>query len=950
VSAKPFLAHLADYLYEKHNGDLSGCCIVFPNRRAGLFFRRYLSERTEKMIWSPEILGISEFITGLSTLVPADPVDLIFELYDQYSKHISFPEPVDEFWYWGEMMLADFDEIDKYMVDANSLFTNIRELRTIDEQFGGLEPEQVEFIRQFWSHFHEGVMTPEKEGFTGLWELLPKVYAKYGAALKSRGIAYEGLIYREVAQNFTEEYMPGLRWNEVIFAGFNALNSCEKKIFRALRNSSKALFFWDYDLSYLHDRNMEAGRFLRENLENYPPPIDLEQFNHYKEEKRIRIFDLPGDILQARTVTSILSETGLPGSDFQDTAVVLCDENLLLPVLSSIPEEVREINVTMGYPLQSTPVFGLADTLLSLQSNLREQKDGKVRFYYRDVDSVLNHQYIRLLMDDRARELAGQIISENMVYIDRALFIEEPEILIFRKINDVAGFIAYFRQLFGWISSRLEESDESMQLSIEKEYIYLLNSRLNKLELLLEGRSSVPLPVFIRLFRKMIRSQRIPFTGEPLAGLQIMGILETRLLDFRHVVLLSVNEDVMPRPYKSQSYIPWSMRYAYRMPSREDLDAIYAYYFHRLIQRAETVDLLYNSTTEGVRSGEMSRYIYQLIFSRPTSVYRPALSLVSGEVLPVSVAKEGEVMRILREYMVPETGEPERYLSPSALNAYIDCPLRFYFRYIAGIGEEEEVQEDVDHIWFGTLLHETVWRLYSSITDDNGTISRDDLAALAEGNRPAEVLGDVFREKFFRGRAGARPEGKNVIIFRVILKYIRKIISTDLRIAPLYSVSLENKFTRDLALTLPEGKVRIRLGGKIDRIDRVNGRRRVLDYKTGNAEMDFPSVDRLFVGDQAKRNKAALQTLLYAWLVNESGVHPGLYVIRNLFKEDFSPSFTFGTAKEKREVLDFDEVAATFEENLRTELTGLFSQEIPFVQTTRKEHCKNCDFNKICQK
>ncbi|MFZ5939626.1 MAG: PD-(D/E)XK nuclease family protein [Bacteroidota bacterium] len=942
---KPFLDLLAASLYEKHGRDLSGCCIVFPNRRAGLFFRKYLAERSGEAMWSPAIMGISEFITGLSDLLPADPIDLIFELYGHYTALVNTPETIDEFWFWGEMMITDFDEIDKYRVDAAALFTNIREIKEIDDRFGGLEPEQVAFIRQFWSSFYSGGTSSEKEGFMGIWEILPRVYKRFRESLMQKGTAYEGMIYRDVAENFST-FQDRLQWKEVVFAGFNALNSCEKRIFTALRNNARASFYWDYDLAYLNNRHEEAGRFMRDNLKEFPPPPLPESFDHYNDEKDLRIFDLPGDILQTRTLGGILSESGAESSRFSDTAVVLCDENLLIPVLSSIPPGVEEINVTMGYPLLSTPVFGLAEALLALQAGIRVKNNAAVRFYHKEVESILFHQYVRFLIPDRVKDLNEKMVNGNMIYVEQQEFTSELELLIFRQVTDHIDFCNYFSSIFSHISELLFcDTENRVQAELEKEYIFILNSRLNKLRSLLDGRE-VSLVVFSRLFRKMLRSQRMPFTGEPLAGLQVMGILETRLLDFRHVIMLSVNEEIMPAPHRAQSFIPWTMRYAFKMPSREELDAIYAYYFHRLIQRAEKVDLLYNSSSEGIRNGEMSRYLYQLLFKRGVPVIRPSVSLLSGETKPVLVEKGPEVYARLEDYLVDAGGEARTYLSPSALNAYIDCPLRFYFRYIAGIGEEDEVLEEVDNIWFGTLLHETMWRLYEECKGADGSIGAESLDELLRTNRPEMILEQVFREKFFRGRANAVPEGRNLIIFRVILKYIRKIIATDRRLAPLEEVKLELAFRREYNT----GSYTVRLGGKIDRIDRIGGMLRILDYKTGNAEMRFSSVENLFDSSAANRNKAAFQTFLYAWIYNDEKVTPGLYVIRNIFSGDFGFRFITGTHGDKHEILSYSEVAPEFEQGLDKLIRELFSRDLPFSQTSETAHCRSCDFNKICRR
>ena len=950
---KPFLETLAIHLIKTCGEELADHHIIFPNRRAGLFFQRFLALHSKTVTWAPHISAISDFLDEISTLIICDPIELQFNLYDTYSSLLDHQESFDDFYHWGEMIVNDFDDIDKYLVDADLLFRNIADLKSLEEPLAGLEEDQLQFIRQFWTHFLDGDTSPEKQNFLKFWKLLPDLYHLLVERLKLQGMGYQGMQYREIAERIESGSLDGIQGGRIIICGFNALNSCERRLFSWLREQG-AQFFWDFDKQYVDDTTMEAGKFIRNNLKLFPQADFPDDFEYAGSNRVIRIFDLPTDTLQAKTIHKILDQEDPAGfKECTDAAVVLCDEELLMPVLMSLPSFISEINITMGYPMKNTLLFGFTEQLMSLQNTIRSKRDQSVQFYYKDVIALLTHSYIRQIEPDSIQALLREITERNMVYVDQEMFGSDLEKMIFKRVTGARAFIGYLRGIFLHILDNLSVMKGQAHHDLDREYIFQLLIRLNRLEELVSSRSEMTTEILIRLLKKILTSLRVPFEGEPLAGLQLMGILETRLLDFRHVIILSLNEEVMPGSFTGRSFIPYSLRAGFNMPTREDMDAIYAYYFYRIIQRADKVDLLFNSKSEGSRTGEMSRYLLQLKFRMGIPVIRPGLEVMTLESAPITINHSEEITGRMMRFT--QNHEKSKYLSPSALNTYMDCSLKFYLRYIAGIGESDEVKEEVDAAGFGNLVHECMKILYEEIQDRvTGQITSGKLKYLLESDRAESVLKEVFITCQFKDRKNARIEGRNIIIFQVLLKYLNKIIETDLQIAPFKMVSAEETYQRKILLKAGEADLVVSLGGKIDRVDQKNGILRVIDYKTGDANRNFPSVESIFDSSLKSRNRAAFQTLFYAWLVTEKysnvQILPGLYIMKELYGSSFEPALQMGPPRQKVTVESFTPLEDAFLEQLKQVLTDMFNTDIPFSQTEVEEQCKYCDYAGICNR
>lgn len=949
---EPILETIAKEILASDGENLDSLRIILPNRRAALFLHQHLLRHQERVSWSPLILTIDDFITRTSLLDRADPVRCIFALYDQYCGQTSDPDTLDEFYLRGETMIRDFDELDKYLVDPDLLFRNIRDLKELEEPLAGLEPDQVQFIRQFWGGFLQGGGSGEKQRFLSFWNKLPGLYHGLKQELESEGEGYTGMIYREIADRIEQGILEYEWQGKTLVAGFNALNACEKRIFRWLQ-AHGAQFYWDYDHEYMEDEIQEAGRFIRENLREFPPPQDLDAFRGLSMQKEIRIHELPSDVLQAKTVHRILNE--IPRDDLSpgtQTAVVLCDEELLMPVIMSLPEGVADVNVTMGYPLKNTPLFNLVDSLFRMQHHIRTEKDGSLLFYHREVISILSHPYLNLDPGNDYGNILAEMAGENLYWVEERRLSGSLAGMLFRKVRDAGDLLDYLKKITLQLLERLSRGRGTLRPELERETLFQMIILLNQLETKVREREGITGLLVERLLLKMLSVLRIPFEGEPLSGIQIMGILETRLLDFRNVILLSMNEEVMPASTAGSSFIPYALRLAFQMPSREDKDAIFAYYFHRLLQRADRVDLLYNSTGEGVRTGEMSRYLYQLMFEKGIGITRTTMEIRDQEIHGIEISQTESITRKLMKFAT--SGEDGRILSPTAINTWLDCSLKFYLRYVAGIGESDRIKEELDASGFGTVVHEAIKEIYSRIANHpDPVITRKAITTALRSDLAEEELKNAFTRHHFKGRKKGTLEGRNILIFSVMLNYMKKVMIRDRTRTPFRLIAAEQSYEKLLEIRVNGKTVPIRIGGKIDRVDQKGEVFRVIDYKTGEVNTRFPSMEALFDPLMSSRNSAALQVLIYAWLTqgkHEGKIQPGIYGMKALYDDGFDPLLTMGSRSGQQILEDFSDHASEFMESLKPAVERIFDPSVPFRQTTVESRCATCDFAELCNR
>lgn len=969
----PFLYQVASLFYSKYGAEVSHLAFVFPNRRTGLFFQKYLSEVSEKPLFSPTILTINDLFVQLSGKQTADRISMLFKLYDIYLDHSGSSETFDEFLYWGEMLLNDFDDIDKYMVDARMLFTNVTDLREIENDFSFLSPEQIAAIRTFWSSFYPKGDTPNQEQFLAVWQILYALYADLREALAAEGKGYEGMIFREVVELLEKNECCDLPYTKVVFVGLNALSVAEERFLSELQKRGIADFYWDYASPKVTDPDNKASYFVERNLRQFPSQLigngQLATDNEDGGKKKIEVIGIPSGIGQAKQVHSLLSELckedEMSAEEALRTAVILPDEHLLIPVLNAIPEQIRRINVTMGYPLAGTPVASLMEYILALQKNIR-YVDRRPVFYFRDVLPILNHRYVSTTSPEVVSDLVKDISENNKIYISYDDLNKTPLLsILFTPVTAVDAFSDYLIGVLQELNKAVESgkwkvenidsgaeqlSTSDSQLStindIEQEFIFHYFATVNRMkEVMQEANVEMKIDTYFRLLKRVTDTITIPFHGEPLSGLQIMGVLETRALDFDRLIILSMNEGIFPLRKAANSFIPYNLRRGFGLPTYEHQDSVWAYHFYRLIYRASHVSLLYDTRSNGLQTGEVSRFVHQLHYhyEEPIRNKLVVYNVSSSKTPALQVAKTKEVMNRLAAFR----RGGERAISASAVNTYLDCPLKFYFSVVEGIREEEEVSETIESNIFGSILHKVMEELYQPFCGK--MVTADLLKAIRKDT--LMLMGAVaraFAEIFFKTDIVRPLTGQNFLIGEMIRKYVEKVLERDAKLTPFRYIESEKKIKNLFPLA---DKSEIQLKGFIDRIDEVRDAVRIIDYKSGSGTTQFTSVEALFDKEDKDRAKAVMQVFMYAWMYGAKAIQPGIYYMRTLFSPSFDSGIYRRTDRFKTEqVLDFDNYRTDFENSLRNCLDEIFDTETPFRQTPNGKACMYCPFKDICGK
>ncbi len=962
-----FLEHIALSLYKEFGNTLNRHCLVFPGKRAGLYFLKYLADGIEKPVWTPSILTINELFRTRSSLQIAGNEILLFELYKVYSKITPVHESFDDFYFWGDMLLNDFDDVDKYMVNASLLFTNVKDIKTIDQQFGGLTDDQVEIVKRFWTNFNGENLTKEKDGFLGIWNILPDLYNGFRNALREKNLAYEGMIFRDVAEGEEGSKEIQDNWDLVHFIGFNALNKCEKMLMLRYRKAGKARFYWDFDISYIKEGTTNsAGFFLDDDLRLFgndmPEGWSYETMlsRGYPDVHR-RVIDTSSDIAQVKLVSKLLASiSGINPGNAHHTAVVLADENLLMPLLTSLPEDMGDINITMGHPLKQTLVYTFIKHLIDLQRNA-VVVGGITKFDYSDVVSILKHSLISGILHQLDVVLLKDIIAKNLVKVPADIFSGSALLIsIFRKPHTPAELSFYFKEILSVIANReginISESGYSpVQSNILNEYIYRIVLSINKLETIVNSPEiSFSPATYFRILDRLLRIQSVPFSGEPVSGIQIMGILETRALDFRNLIVLSVNEGILPQVSSGSSFIPFSLREAFGLPSVNHQESIYAYHFYRLLQRAENVTFLYNSSSEGLQTGEMSRFLIQMKYDE---LLKPVFTDLAFEIkshASLSDTIERNEDHIAQLYSFYTGNNGERVLSPSAINTWLNCRMKFFYRYVNRLKEPLNISKDIDPAMLGNILHEIMKNLYLPYT---GTVLTREMLNLMILNRPllAETINTAVNANYKKGRDDS-VSGSELIVREVLMNFLIRILKTDYAIAPLSILNLEDSFSFNLIFPYKGSRIGILTGGKIDRIDSVNGVVRIVDYKTGNVSESVKTIDDLFADDRTKDTDGWLQTLVYceAYHVAHTDriLRPSVYKIKKLDGTVDSDKLVIRSGNKNQILIDnYLTVREEFLKGLNELVTTIFSDDEPFVKTSDvRRKCSWCPYKTLCMR
>ncbi|MBP3776353.1 MAG: PD-(D/E)XK nuclease family protein [Prevotella sp.] len=918
---KTFLEYVAEDIIKKYGHDLSRTAIVFPNKRAALFINEHLARLTGQPIWSPAYITISDLFTSHATRAIADSVKLVCDLHQSYIACTGIDETLDHFYGWGQLLLSDFDDIDKNMADADRVFANLRDIHELDD-VSYLTDEQRAIIKQFFSNFSDEHNSELKERFLKLWSHFADIYHDFNQRLEQQNLAYEGALYRQVAtdENLTFDY------DRYLFVGFNLLHQVERRLFKRLRKEGKAFFYWDFDHYYM---SHEAGHFLSQYLDEFPNELDIKEdaiYRQFQNSKTISYISAPTENIQARYVSTWLKEHQRY-TDGKRTAIILCDEQLLPVVIHCIPQEVEKVNVTTGYPLALTPAASLVNQLMALQIG---------GYRPRLMTAIHRHPYYRYLTD----ELLSSCETGSIFLTEATL--------------------QWIARLLRHIAQQANQEDHDGQTaSLRDESLFRMYTLINRLVTLVNsGDLTVDLTTLQRLVHQLIQSTSIPFHGEPAEGIQIMGVLESRNLDFDHVLMLSCNEGNMPKGVNDSSFIPHSLRKAYELTTVDHKTAIYAYYFHRILQRASDITLVYNNATDEGHTGEMSRFMLQLLVESGHPVHQYALKagqqIVARKAEPVK--KTPAVLEVLADRFVKKPDTRHALLTPTAINTYRRCPLSFFYRYVGGLKEMDDEELQIDDRIFGIVFHAASQYLYQQMMQHGHRIEKQQIQQVLQSKVAVELAVDkAFHEQIPNKKDYS---GLQLINREVIIHYVRQLLRLDLQLAPFTIHALEYEVIHDWTVHQGSTSFTTTIGGSIDRLDAVirdqEERIRVIDYKTGGGKLtSLPDVESIFATNDS-HNGYYLQTLLYSSIVREDAqlnreqlpVSPALLFIQHSAGDDYDPTLCF----DKDKITDVQPFIPAFKEMLQTCVDEIFNPDIPFQPVEDQKTCRNCPYAQLCSR
>lgn len=957
---KTFLEYVAEDILRKHGTDLSRIAVVFPNKRASLFLNDYLARMAGRPVWSPSYITISDLFRRHSTLMTGDPIKLVCDIHKSFTEETGISESLDHFYGWGQLLLADFDDLDKNMADATKVFANLRDIHELDD-ITYLTDEQREMLRRFFSNFSEEQNTVLKERFLKLWSRFGDIYHNYKRRLRSQGIAYEGMLYRDVATDETVVF----DCDKYIFVGFNVVQKVEQTVFTRLKEQGKAHFYWDYDRYYMPRRDgsrhaaNEAGHYIAQYMERFPNELDATDTAIYdnmggNHDKQLTFMSASTEDIQARHIAQWLRE-GNRYKDGRRTAIVLCDESLLQSVIHCIPPEVDKVNITTGFPLANSPISSYVAQLIALQTAGRVA--ASERFRYKFVAQVLTHPYTQYICPQHA-QLLSELRKEGRFFIPVSRFADDEQTA--RLFTPTDGNAALLRWLLGVLRTVAANADTKDPLFQESAFrIYTL---LNCVSALVEsGDLDVDVLTLQKLVQQIIGTTSIPFHGEPAEGIQIMGVLETRNLDFDHVLMLSCNEGNMPKGVNDSSFIPYSIRKAYGLTTVDNKVAIYAYYFNRLLQRAADVSIAYNDSTEDGHTGEMSRFMLQLMVESGCRIKHVSLQAGRKRLFnePRAIGKDSRVMAKL---------DGMTTLSPTSINRYMRCPLQFYYNNVAGLTEPDDINDEgIDNRVFGNIFHEASEKVYRQLLDTDRTITASAIDnVLKHRESIGRIVDETIRRVVFNisEESKERPQfnGLQLINREVIIRYIIRLLEIDRTLTPFKIRMLEGTAFGDLTLDVNGKQKNIKIGGRIDRMDQITDSEthresiRIVDYKTGGAmfKCRIGSVDEIFQlpPDTSKHADYYLQTMLYSMIVRSDAqlnplnlpVSPALLFIQHTKTDDYDPVLKIG----KERIADIQEHAEEFKTQLSAVVSRIFNPAEPFRPTADTAACTFCPYAAIC--
>ena len=952
---KTFLEYVAEDIIGKYGTDLSRIAVVFPNKRAALFLNEHLARIAGQPVWSPAYITISDLFRQHTDLKPADPIKLICDIHKSFTKCTGIDETLDHFYGWGQLLLADFDDIDKNMADADSIFCNLKDIHELDD-ISYLDDEQKEMLKRFFANFSDDIESELKKRFLSLWSHFGDIYHDYNRRLTEQGIGYEGAIYRKVASEETLH----LKYDKYLFVGFNLIQKVERVLFSRLMKEGKAKFYWDFDEFYMPTARAQQSASVPNNtasfaayLTDFPNELDNTDRNIYanmRRPKRIRFISSPTENAQARFASNWLLENDRYKAG-RKTAVVMCDESILLPIMHSLPPEADKVNITSGFPLAMTPVASLVMLLFDLYTLGLRKKGTAFNPHY--LKKLMAHPYARHLQEVHLKEMHLKGVHLSQVHQEKEVHQE-----------GIAALLQHIASLVKQVGIATKQEGDALT----QESVFRMFTILNRLAALADsGDLVVDNTTLRRLVSQLVGAASIPFHGEPVVGVQIMGVLETRNIDFDNVLLLSCNEGNMPKGVNDSSFIPYSIRKAHGLTTIDNKVAIYSYYFHRLLQRAGDITIAYNNSTDNGHTGEMSRFMLQLLVESGQKIDHYSLTAKNQPtpLMPKAIEKDEAAIDKLEEMSK---------LSPSAINTYIRCKLAFYYQYIAHIKEPDSDPETIDNRMFGNIFHRAAYLIYKDITDHSPVIEKAHIQAyLSNRKLLASVVDRAFEEEECKTNNGLQ-----IINREVIIEYITKLLKIDQQLCPFSILAMEEeaKVYTQLSFTIPSGGAlkggalvssapdkhyNLTFGGIIDRLDVVTdkqtGKRRirVVDYKTGNKPSSaIKSIEEVFDPKNiaSKHSNYFLQAILYSLIVSRSkewnaandAVSPALLFIKQAATNDYDPTLCI----DKHPISDVTVYEEEFLTKLKETVGDMYSPNAAFTPTDDRKKCELCPYRMLC--
>lgn len=989
---EPFLSRIANAYYANEKTELMDYCFVFPNKRSLTFFRHYLKScaKEESTFIEPKTSTISDFISEFSDFVEASRYDILFTMYNEYRRiaaeinRESEIDDFDRFIFWGDMLISDFNDVDRYLVNPDELFRNVTDLREISADF--LTPEQKEIIRRYWDidlgpsdpeSFWQHLTKDEKQGITRntfirLWRILRPLFWATKKSLAEKGLIMQGAQYREVAGKLKEKSSDEIPYRRIIFIGFNVLSSSELTIFERLRNLDIADFYWDFDFPEPFRKLTSPTRFLKKYVKEFPSLYDITVSGIPLPE--IEIIGVPSNIGQVKIIGEMLKQKSrIKSFPSVDTAIALPSENLFIDLLHSIPPETGPVNITMGYPLRMTSIASLMRNIMSMHIRAKKIRN-RWCYFHEDVTAIISHNLVKQFAAKECRQIAEDIMAHRLFTIPAEKIREEYPLLesIFFPVDDLKSGM----KVFDYTLHLIDELQEHIKATIHSESE--LNIELGFLiryRLSIEQLQSATLKygitmhenTFFHIIERAIAAESINFIGEPLSGLQIMGVLETRALDFENIIMPSMNERVFPRKHYTRSFIPNILRRSFGLSTPEFQESIFAYYFYRLISKARNVTLLYDARTSGLKGGEMSRYLYQLTYLYPQDKLKVRQAFYDvpslGTKTIYEIPKTTEIMAKINRYL--SDSQQKSYLSPSAINQYLNCPLQFYLERVERIAAKDEMNEYIDESVFGQIVHQVAELSYKRYRGSNreAYIDADILDRIKRDRTTLEQIITSSINELYNKLDSVNPEGQPYlnltelqgeahVLGQIILDFIIKMFDHE-KEQPFHFI--EGEFRYKTELPLGDGRS-YNITGSIDRIDRITDSAtggdiiRIIDYKTGGDNIEVKNFMHIFDAPNATsgHHKAILQLFIYCFAYcKETGyegpIMPLIYLFRKFYTDKIEPATIEGIP-----LVDYRTLADKVTDELQSRLQELFNEEIPFRPNPQAQSCRYCNFKNIC--